>query len=218
MVGRERTQREDELQRQVEDDSAQGPVVRAKAGPSAPSIDEGGGQLAAGHDEYRGWCPFCVAGKGKNEAHRRMEASRDHEHPELHLDSSYMGREAEDGASPILAGKFSKDRWLVSQPEPCKSTEHRCIVGKLVNDVTMSGVQTLVIKFDQEASVMDVKNSLMRKLRSTEGFKVMPEESQACASAANVLVERSVWEMWSTARSLTANAEWFMKRRLNLDV
>ena len=54
-----------------------------------------------------------------------------------------------------------------------------------MNDVIMGGVQTLVIKFDQEASVMDVKNALMRELRSIEGFKVMPEESQVGASAAN---------------------------------
>ena len=33
---------------------------------------------------------FCVAGKGKSEAHRRMEASRDHGHPELHLHYACM--------------------------------------------------------------------------------------------------------------------------------
>ena len=36
-----------------------------------------------------------------------MEASRDHVHPELHLDHACMGREAED---PTLVGRFSKDR------------------------------------------------------------------------------------------------------------
>ena len=90
--GRERTQREDELQRQLEDDSAQGPVVRAKVPSSAPSMDEWDGHLAAGHAEYRGWCPFCVADKGKSETHRRMEASRDHGHPELRLNYAYMVR------------------------------------------------------------------------------------------------------------------------------
>ena len=29
----------------------------------------------------------------------------------------------------------------------------------------MSGVQTLVVKSDQEASIVDVKNALMRELR-----------------------------------------------------
>ena len=73
---------------------------------------------------------------------------REHGHPELHLDYAYIGREAEDRASSILAGKISKDRWLVTHPVPCKGTQHRWIVGKPVNDVIMSGVQTLVINSD----------------------------------------------------------------------
>ena len=65
-----------------------------------------------------------------------------------------------------------------------------------------------MIKFDQEASILDVKNALMMKSRDTEGFKVMPEESQVGASASNAMVERSVWKMQSTVRSLIAYAEW----------
>ena len=38
--GRERTVREEELQRQVEGDASQGPVVKAKKAPSGPSLDE----------------------------------------------------------------------------------------------------------------------------------------------------------------------------------
>ena len=70
-----------------------------------------------------------------------MEASRDHGHPKLHMDYAYVGREAEDRASPILVGKFSMDRWLITHPVPCKGTQHRWIIGKLVNEVIMSGVQ-----------------------------------------------------------------------------
>ena len=39
-----------------------------------------------------------------------------HGHPELHLDYAFMGRETEDRASPIVVGKFSKDRWLITHP------------------------------------------------------------------------------------------------------
>ena len=53
---------------QVEGDAAQGPVVKAKMAPSPASLDEWDGHLAAGHAEYREWCAFCVAGKGKREA------------------------------------------------------------------------------------------------------------------------------------------------------
>ena len=78
----------------------------------------------------RGSCPSCVAGKGQIETHRWLEASRDRWHPELHLDYACAGREAEDRASPILVGKFSKDRWLATHPVPCKGTQHRWIVAR----------------------------------------------------------------------------------------
>ena len=123
--GRERTQREDELQRQVEDDSAQGPVVRAERPSSAPSMDEWDGHLAAAHAEYRGWCPFYVAGKGKSETHRRMEASRDHGPPELRLDYAYTVRWFE---RPKLERQQS---WLESSRRivgcsviPCRARAH----------------------------------------------------------------------------------------------
>ena len=76
-------------------------------------------------------------------------------------------------------GRFSKDRWLITHPVPCKGTQHRWIVGKLVNDVIMSGVQILVVKSDQQVSIVDVKNSLMREFHGVEGLTVLPEESLA---------------------------------------
>ena len=106
--GRERIERGEELQRQVEGDSAQGPVVKAEKAPSAPSLDEWYGHLAAGHAKCRGWCPFCVAGKGKSEAHRRMKASRDNWHPELHLDYAHVTRQAEDRAPPSWWTNYRK--------------------------------------------------------------------------------------------------------------
>ena len=45
--GRKRTEREEQLQHQVEGDAPQGPVVKAKKTPSAPSLDEWDGHLAA---------------------------------------------------------------------------------------------------------------------------------------------------------------------------
>ena len=36
-----------------------------------------------------------LAGKRKSDAHRRIEASRDHGHPDFHLDYANEGREAQ---------------------------------------------------------------------------------------------------------------------------
>ena len=106
-----------------------------------------------------------------------------------------MGRENEDSASPILVDKFSRDRGLIRHRVPCKGTQHRWIIGKLVNGVIMSGVQALVVKSNQEASIVDVMNVLMRELRGVGGLIVMPEESLVGATAVNAMIERSVWEM-----------------------
>ena len=80
---------------------------------------------------------------------------------------------------------------LVTHPVPCKGTQHRGIIGKLVNDAIMSGVQTLVTKSHQEASIMDGKNAPNRELRDIEGFKVMPEVSQVLLTRASETEEFS---------------------------
>ena len=79
---------------------------------------------------------------------------------------------------------------------------------KLVSDVIMSGVQSLVVKSDQEVSIAGVKNSLMRELRCVERLAVQPEESHVGGTAANAVIEKSMWEMQSTTRTLVAYAEW----------
>ena len=120
-----------------------------------------------------------------------------------------MGRETEDSVANS-GGKFSRDRWLITHLVPCKGTQHRWIIGKLVNDVIMSGVRTLVVKSDQ-ASIVDVKNALMREMGGVEGLTVMPEESPVGASAANAMIERSVWEMQSTRERLLRTLSGCMK-------
>ena len=171
--------------------------MKAKKAPAVPMLDEWVGHLAAGHAEYRGMVShFALLAK------EGMEASQDHGHPELDPDYAYMGREAEGRASPILGHVLEGS--LVDHT-PC--AVQRYVVGKLVNDVIMSGVQTLVLESDRE-SIVDVKKSLTRGLRGVEGSTVMPEESPVGASAANAVIERSVWEVQINTRAIDAYAEW----------
>ena len=142
--------------------------------------------------------------QGKSEAHRRIEAPRDHGYAELHLDFACIGRETEDRASPILVGRLSEDRWLITHPVPCKGTQHRWIVACERRDLERRASPGGEIR----PGGVYVKNSLMRVLRGVDGPTVMPEESPVGASAANAVIERSVWEMQSTTRATVAYAEW----------
>ena len=91
---------------------------------------------------------------------------------------------------------------------PCNGTQHRWIVWKACERREHERCANPGGKSDQEASIVDVKNSLMRELRCVEGLTVMPEESQVGASAATAVTERSVWEVQSTTRAVVACAEW----------
>ena len=88
--------------------------------------------------------------------------------------------------------RFSKDRWLVARSKECKDAQHRWIVGKLVNEVITSDVQALDVKFDQEASIVDMKCTMMGEVRSVGGSSSVSQESPVGASAANAAVEKSV--------------------------
>ena len=90
---REKTQRE-ELQCQVEDDTAEGLVAKTVKILLVTSFGRCDDRLTAGV------CTFRVIDRGKSEAHRRMEGSRAHvqmeRHPAFHLVCAYMGRATEE--------------------------------------------------------------------------------------------------------------------------
>ena len=93
-----------------------------------------------------------------------------------------MERATGDRESSISVDWSSKDRWLVARSTKCEGTQHRWIVGTLVNKVITSDVQALVVKsdqevkVDQEVSIVDVKNSLMGELHSVKGSISIPNE------------------------------------------
>ena len=68
------------------------------------------------------------------------------------------------------------------------------------------------VKFDPETSITDVKFTRQGKsrgdLRSVVGSSSVSKESPMSASAANALIEKSVREMQSTARTIVAYVEW----------
>ena len=119
-----------------------------------------------------------------------------------------MERATGDREQPILVHRFSKDRRLVAWNKKCEDTQHRWIVDKLVNEVITSCVQGLVVKFNQEAPIVDMKSTLMGELRSVERSTSVSAESPVGVSAANAMIEKSVWEMQNVMRSLDAYIEW----------
>ena len=90
----------------------------------------------------------------------------------------------------------------VARDKECEDAQRRWI--KLVNEVITSDVQALVedsdqeVKFDQEASIAGMKNSLTGEVRNVGGSSNVSKESLVGASALNAVTEKSVREMQST--------------------
>ena len=88
---------------------------------------------------------------------------------------------------------------MIARDTECENAQ-RCVnVDKLVNEVITSNVQALMVvgtdqevKFDQETSITDVKNTLTSELHSVGRSSNVSKESPMSESTANVLIEKSV--------------------------
>ena len=117
--------------------------LRAPHEPTEAEIEEHN----ATHAHYRAWCPHCVAGKGKADSHRQLEAERDHAIPTISCDYMYMGtekgREDTDELSrhcmPILVSKDHRKRYVDSFVVPKKGVQHRYPIEALANVLKHSG-------------------------------------------------------------------------------
>ena len=103
---------------------------------------------------------------------------------------------------------------MIARDKECKYARRSINDGKFVNEMITINVQALVVvesdqevKFDQETSITDVKNTFTSELRSVGRSSNVPDESLMSAGTANVLIEKSVREMQSTVRKIVAYIE-----------
>ena len=102
----------------------------------------------------------------------------------------------------------------VARDKECEDAQRRWIAGKFVNEVITSDVQAVVedsdedVKFDQEALIAGMKNSLTGEVRNVGGSSNVSKESLVGASAVNAVTEKSVREMQSTVKTIVAHIEW----------
>ena len=155
----------------------EGLEAKVMSKPSDPTQDEIDRHMAT-HIPFRSWCPHCVAGKAKNNRHRRREES-ENEVPVISIDYMFMGEgkedaEAEEGKGkeekksrkeigmPILVMKDRKSKAVYASVVPEKG---KCpyAIKRLSRDISQFGYNRLIIKSDQEAAIMDLKDRVKRE-------------------------------------------------------
>ncbi|CAK0797196.1 unnamed protein product [Prorocentrum cordatum] len=162
--------------------------VPAMMAPNLPTPEERA-RHEIDHMPYAAWCRSCVAGKGKADPHF-LKTSDDLGVQGVACDYCFMGDAVEsdkatDKCLPILVHNFYGDRWVSARVVPRK------------------GPETYAVKATVDDVMQSLKQEVVKKLRKVAGpVDVILEESSTSESQQNAVVERAIWEVQSTARTL----------------
>ena len=126
------------------------------------------------HWPYRSWCPSCIRGAAVNDPHRRHQPRPDI--ATIVLDYSFLSSADEhtEGCMPVLNIKDIWSKRCCSEIVPRKGT-HNYAVEVLERFITTLGYTRVILKSDQEASIVALKE-MVRNTNSgcTITFELSP--------------------------------------------
>ena len=157
------------------------------------------------HLPYRSWCRHCVRGRGKNDAHRKMDAEASHEVPHVSMDYCFMGQD-EEKCLPILVMKDHRSKMVFSHVVPKKGASIAYCVSQAVQNLESLGYPKLILKCDQEPAMLDLRNAVVRQCKEG-GVEIVPESSPVTEGQSNGVVERAIQEVEGLVRTLKDQVE-----------
>ena len=154
------------------------------------------------HLPFRSWCSACVRGRGRSIAHRRIgtDVKEDEQISTISIDYGFFG--TSEGQVPntlpvlIVRDRRSKSTW--SHPVPSKGVEHPWPAKALMNDLDMTGYKRVILKSDQEPSIVALVNAVKHGWHG----EIIPEASPKGESKSNGEVERAVQSVHGLARTI----------------
>ena len=161
---------EQEPEQAAEDE---GFAARALPAPPQPTPE-----MVASHNvshiPFRSWCAHCVRGRGKSFYHRKVSHEADDpSRPVVSLDYGFFGAPEEIPADSVGGSKMPvlvvRDRFtkgIFTHLVPSKGTEHFYPEAALLRDVKFLGYSRLVLKADQEPSILALANAVKNTLTS----------------------------------------------------
>ena len=156
--------------------------------PTAREVEE----HEATHLPYQPWCKHCIQGKAPNRAHRtsKRDSSEKDGVPVVVMDYMFMSSKDQDKMSPILVMKDMKSKHIFAHVVSRKGTSNAWIVKKLADDLDSLGYgwTKVIIRSDQEYSIVDVKNKL-RLARWSEFEKIVRQVTEQRTAKTDVIRE-----------------------------
>ena len=145
--------------------------------PSSPTADEWI-QHQLTHLPFRSWCPICIQAKGKNPPHRKRKGREKKSMPTISIDYMFMNRKPNDEElmHPILVIKDDRSGGIWALPTDRKGRGGLNIVPRIVEVINSLGYGRIILKSDQENSIVDLSSEVRRVL--WKDFVVNPERSE----------------------------------------
>ncbi len=159
--------------------------VKIMANPSMPTKHELEHHRIT-HIPYRNWCPHCVRGKAREDAHRKVDRSQD-EVPTISIDYAFMSgkrkkditdEEAErEDAGAILVIHDSFTKTIFAHAVKHKGAGDGDILEKVADNIESLGYGKINLRCDAEPSAIDVINGVKEMRTHATILEITPKQS-----------------------------------------
>ena len=139
------------------------------------------------HWPFRSWCPHCVRGRGQASLHKKSKKEEEGRLPTISLDYGFLGEEDRQSITTI-AIVDSKSGAIHGFQVPHMGVADERVAKKLSGWVDALGYKRVIIKSDQEPSVVALRVEMMRMSRT----EMVPEFSPVKDSKSNGAAEKAV--------------------------
>ena len=157
------------------------------------------------HIPFRSWCVSCVRGRGKSCKHMAQGNHLDEAVPTISMDYGFFGRSGEtrsdslaDSECPVVILHDRQRKTVWSHPLPSKGIEHPYCAKVILQDLAKTGYKRLILKTDQEASIL----ALAKSVKDSFPGEIILESSPKGQSKSNGEAERAVQTAQGLARTL----------------
>ena len=203
-----------------DDEAEEGRPIKGQKATYVPNREDWDSHMRS-HIPFRRWCPFCVKGRSKSRAHRKLQKTdeeKDREVPVMSFDymepRSAEGKRAKVESLPILAMIDRRTKWHAAIMVRASGLNGYAVAAA-VREIELSGYNRMILKSDQGPDILNLLKAVKRERQ--ESIEMQPEEAPVGEHQSNGDVERSVQSLEGQMRSMKMALESRYKMKIKED-
>ena len=186
------------------------PPIRVAKSPRSPTSLEIDNHNTT-HTPHRSWCPICIQGRGKEDAHKRQD--KDHGgKPVVSADYKSFGHDEDDDKITVIILKDEDTGLMSSHRCDRKGASDGWVIDQIKDDIDNMGHTEVIFKTDGEPSIIQVQE----KVQELRSHRTIPQNPPAYNPQSNGCIERAVQEFMNTMRVLKLGLEQRLQTQMTL--